>query len=149
MLSRIFPEQLSNKYRGSVIAMWVFAVITVVTVARSLIHIFAPDGGAQSIATIPLDHYSQGAAAAVILIFSLWGLSQLLIGIIYIIVLWRYQAFIPFMYLLLIIEYGMRMVLGAMKPIETTGTAPGGIGNYILVPVAVVMFVLSLRQKQS
>ena len=117
-----------------------------VTIGRSLVHMFLPDGGAQSIATIPLDSFTVDGADAVILIFALWGLSQLLIGFIYGLVLWRYQAFIPSMYLMLIIEYGMRIVLGAMKPIQTTGTAPGAIGNFIIVPTAIVMLVLSLRE---
>lgn len=106
---------------------------------------FSSDGGAQSIATIPLDSFTANSADAVILIFALWGLSQLLIGIVYGIVLWRYQALIPLMYLLMIFEYGMRIVLGEIKPIETTGTAPGAIGDYIIIPLAIIMLVLSLR----
>ncbi|MFC1960526.1 hypothetical protein ACFLYO_07440 [Chloroflexota bacterium] len=148
MIERLFPRQLNNDYLGSPIAKWVFVVLTFVTIVRSLIHMFAPDGGAQSIATIPLDGFTPEGASAVILIFALWGLSQLLIGVIYGVVLWRYQAFIPFMYLLLIVEYVMRMVLGMMKPITTTGTAPGGVGNYVIVPLAVVMLWLSLRRRE-
>ena len=104
MLKTMFPEQLTHDYRGSPIAKWFFVILTIVTLARSLVHIFAPDGGAQSIATIPLDTFTQNGAAAVVLIFALWGLSQLLMGIIYILVLWRYQALIPFMYLLMLVE---------------------------------------------
>ena len=87
MLKAMLPEQLTNAYRGRPIAKWFFVVLTIMTVARSLIHILAPDGGAQSIATIPLDTYTESGSAAVVLIFALWGLSQLLIGIIYILVL--------------------------------------------------------------
>ena len=108
---------------------------------------FAPDGGAQSIATIPLDNFTSGGAAVVVLTFSLWGLSQFLIGIIYLVVLWRYQALIPFMYLLILIEYTMRIVFGFLKPIETAGTAPGAIGNFIIVPIAVIMLFLSLKTR--
>jgi hypothetical protein len=79
------------------------------------------------------------------LIFALWGLSQLLIGIVCGVVLWRYQALIPLMYLLMIFEYGMRIVLGLIKPIETIGTAPGGIGNFFIVPLAIIMLILSIR----
>ena len=61
------------------------------------------------------------------------------------IVLLRYQTFISLMYLLMIFEYGMRIVLGEIKPIETKDTAPGAIGNYIIVPLAIIMLVLSLR----
>ena len=147
MLEKMFPKQLNNDYAGSLIARWVFVLLTAVTLVRSLIHIFSPDGGAQSIVTIPLDSFTSDGAAAVILTFSLWGLSQFLIGIIYIVVLWRYQALIPFMYLLIIIEYSMRIVLGFLKPIETAGTAPGAIGNFIIVPFTAIMLFLSLRKR--
>ena len=149
MLERLFPRQLNNDYRGSPIAKWAFFLITIVTVGRSLVHISAPDGGAQSIATIPLDTFTQNGAAAVILVFSLWGLSQLLIGMIYVVVLWRYRALLPFLYLLLIFEYSMRILLGFLKPIEISGTAPGGVGNYILVPTAIVLLFLSLRDEKK
>ncbi len=53
MLDAIFPTQGINRYRGHTLAKWVFILITFITLVRSLIHKFAPDGGAQSIATIP------------------------------------------------------------------------------------------------
>ena len=81
MLERLFPPTANNDYRGHWLALWVFVPITVVTLVRSGIHIFRADGGAQSIATIPLDTYSDPAATAVILVFALWGLSQLLLGL--------------------------------------------------------------------
>jgi len=141
---KILPKIIDNQYKGKVIAKYVFLLLTIVTVARSLVHMFSPDGGAQSIATIPLDSYTSAGAASVIMIFSLWGLSQLLMGVVYGVVFLKYKSLIPFMYVLLIIEYIMRIVIGIMKPIVTTGTAPGGIGNYILVPLCIVMLVLSL-----
>lgn len=148
MFDRIFPKDHVGTYRGSPIAKWVFYLITILTIARSLVHMFAPDGGAQSIATIPLDSYTANGADTVILIFSYWGLSQLIIGIIYVVVLLRYQTFIPFMYLLLFLEYGMRIILGSIKPIVTTGTAPGAIGNIIILPLSIIMLILSLRNNK-
>ena len=145
MLEKIFPKNITNEYRGHPVAKWVFVLITVMTIIRSLIHVLAPDGGAQSIATIPLDSYSSGGAATVILIFALWGLSQLLLGLVFVVVLWRCQALIPFMYLLLIIEYGARIILFHLKPIATSGAAPGGVGSYVVVSLAVIMFLLSVR----
>lgn len=148
MIDKMFPKQLNNDYNGHALAKWVFVLLTTVTIVRSLIHMFSSDGGAQSIATIPLNSFTQGGAAAVVLIFSMWGLSQLLIGFVFVVVLWRYKAFIPFMYLLIIIEYGMRIFLSQIKQIETVGTAPGGIANIIIVPLAIVMLFLSLRQQK-
>ena len=36
---------------------WMFGILTAVSLFRSLVHIFKHDGGAQSIASIPLDNY--------------------------------------------------------------------------------------------
>jgi len=144
-MHRLFPKVADNTYTGHPIARWVFIFMTVVTLTRSLIHMFAADGGAESIATIPLASFTDNGAAAVILAFALWGLSQLIVGLIYVVVLWRYQSLIPLMYLLMIFEYVMRIVLGELKPIEITGTAPGAVGDYIIVPLASVMLFLALR----
>lgn len=140
----LLPKIVDNQYRGVKLAQYAFLLITAVTIVRSLIHVFAPDGGAQSIATIPLSAYSAEAAATVVLMFSLWGLSQLLMGLVYLGVYLKYKSLIPMMYVLLIVEYAMRIVIGQMKPIVTTGTAPGSVGSWIMVPVCVVLLVLSL-----
>lgn len=146
---KILPAQIDNHYRGLKISQYAFFLITAVTLVRSLIHVFAPDGGSQSIATIPLDSYSAEAASTVILMFSLWGLSQLLMGIVYLGVSLKYRSLIPAMYVLVIFEYAMRIVIGQMKPILTTGTAPGSIGSWIMVPVCAVLLALSLIPAKS
>lgn len=141
---KLMPDSIDNRYRGRKLSQYAFLLITAAKIVRSLIHVFAPDGGAQSIATIPLGSYPADAAAAVILMFSLWGLSQLLMGFVYLGVYVKYKSLIPAMYVLLIFEYAMRIVVGQMKPIVTAGTAPGSIGNWIMVPVCVILLIFSL-----
>ena len=141
---KLLPDSIDNRYRGRKLSQYAFLILTAATIVRSLIHVFAPDGGAQSIATIPLGSYPADAAAAVILMFSLWGLSQLLMGFVYLGVYVKYKSLIPAMYVLLIFEYAMRIVVGQMKPIVTAGTAPGSIGNWIMVPVCVILLIFSL-----
>lgn len=145
-MGRLIPETIDNRFGGSPIAGWAFLILAIVTVLRSLAHILLPDGGAQTIATIPLDRFTENGAAAVIHLFALWGLSQLLMGLLYLVVLWRYRSLIPLMWLLVIIEYSGRLLLTFFKPFETVGTAPGAIGNYILIPLALLMLALSLRK---
>ena len=145
---KLLPVVIDNQFRGIKLSQYAFLLITAATIVRSLIHVLAPDGGAQSIATIPLESYSPQAAATVILMFSLWGLSQLLMGFVYLGVYLKYKSLIPMMYLLLTVEYAMRIVIGQMKPIVTSGTAPGSIGNWIMVPVCVVLLALSLIQSR-
>ncbi len=149
MINRILPRIVDNNYRGHKIALWFYYLITAVTIVRSLIHMLKDDGGAQSIATIPLDRYTDAGAATVILIFSYWGLSQLMFGIIQFIVSLKYKSLIPLMYLLLILEWTGRLLIGIWKPIETSGQAPGGIGNMVLPFVCLVMFFLSVYKTKK
>lgn len=149
MLQKILPPTIDNNYKGNKIALWFFYLITAVTIVRSLIHMFKHDGGAQSIATIPLDTFTEGGAAVVILIFAYWGLSQLMFGIIQVIVAFRYKSLIPLMYLMLVLEWGARFLISLYKPIETVGQAPGGIGNMVLPFVCLVMFFLSIKAQSK
>lgn len=144
-MNNLFPKALNNHYTGHPIAKWFLMAITLLTIVRSLIHMFAPDGGAESIATIPLSSFTANCAATVVLLMALWGLAQLLMSFMYVVVLWRYQELIPLMYVIVILEYAMRIFLMHIKPIHTLGTAPGYVGDYIMLPLAIVLLFFSLR----
>ncbi len=142
----VFPKTADNNYKGSKIALWVFAILALVSTVRSLIHLFAPDGGAGSIAGIDL---SKGAEN-IVFTFALWGLSQLIYAFIQLMVVFRYRTLIPLFYLILFVETIGRILVGIMKPpILLHGAPPGGIGNYIILPVVVIMFVLSIKIKNG
>ena len=144
MLQRVFPTSLDNQFPGHKIALYIFYALTALTLWRSQHHLFEHDGGAQSIATIPIDTYSSSAGETVIGIFGLWGLSQLIIGLIYLLAAIRYRALIPFLYVLFTLEYAMRLWVGANKTIETEGTAPGSMINLPFMIAGVVLFALSI-----
>ena len=146
----LFPAQIDNRYRGNKVALWFFYLVTAVTLWRSQHHLFAADGGAQSIATIPLDTYPVAASSTIVGVFALWGLSQLIIGFIYLLACIRYRALIPLMYLLGIIEYAVRaFYVGSQKPIETVGDAPGAVANIPFIIVFSVMLILSIWSKSG
>jgi hypothetical protein len=150
VFEKLFPKTIDNQYRGSAIAKWLFVVITIHAVGRSLTHIFLPDGGAQSIATIPLDAFSPSAASVIVGLFAYWGLSQLLFGLVFVLVLWRYQSLIPLMWVFMFIEYSGRLLIGGFyKPFETVGTAPGAVLNHVFPLLALVMLVLSLKEQKN
>ncbi len=140
---RVFPKQLDNSFRGNRIAVVVFALITVFTLVRSCIHIFAPDGGASTIAGI---NTSVEGGSNIISMFALWGLAQLLMGLVYVVVFFRYKSLIPFMYILIIIEYSGRVLIGIVKPLIVSHTPPGAIGDYILIPLAIMMLILCFKR---
>lgn len=144
MLNRVFPASFGNQFPGQNVALYVFYALTALTLWRSQHHLFADDGGAQSIASIPLDTYSSNAADTVVGIFGLWGVSQLIIGLIYLLAAIRYRALIPFLYLLFTLEYAMRLWVGANKTIETVETAPGSMINLPFMIAGFALFVLSI-----
>lgn len=149
VFTKLFPKQATNTFRGQKIALYAFIPLTLMLLVRSCIHLIAPDGGAQSIATIPLDTYSEGATANIIAIFSQWGLSQLLLAGVFLLVLVRYRSLIPLFYLVFILEQIGRMSVGLSKPIVTIETAPGAAGNLPLLAIALIMLVLSLIPSKS
>ena len=115
--------------------------ITLVSLVRSLLHIFLPDGGAQLIATIPLDTFTQDAQDVIIGMFALWGLAQLIGSFIFVYVLIKRPRFLLVLYMFLLIEYGGRLLIGLSKPFDTVETVPGSIGNYVFIIVSIVSLV--------
>lgn len=71
MLEKILPEHINNEFPGYKFSAYAFLAIAIMTVARSLSHMFLLDGGAGSIATIDLD---VEGAEIIVGIFAQWGL---------------------------------------------------------------------------
>jgi hypothetical protein len=127
----------------------IFFILTSITIVRSLIHIFSADGGASSIAGIPLDLFTYEASQAVIFMFAMWGISQLIIGLLYLYALFIKPNLIPLMFLSLTLEYALRLIVGQFKPILTIHTAPGAYANYIAIPLSLILFALSIKKTTS
>ena len=144
MIERLFPAAIDNTFPGKRLALWVFYAMTALTLWRSQHHVFAADGGAQSIATIPLDSYSAGASETVIGVFALWGLAQLAMAFVMLLACVRYKALIPLLWLFLFVEWAGRFAISLYKPVETLERAPGETGNMIFPFLALAMLVLSL-----
>lgn len=146
MLNNLFPAKFDNEFRGYKFSLWIFYLLTAITLWRSQHHLFSADGGAQTIATIPLDSYSTAASNAVITTFSLWGLSQLIIGLLYLMSCLRYRSMIPLFYLLAALEYFVRFAyIGVVKPMETAGTAPGATINLPFTLAFLLLLFFSLK----
>ena len=99
-LKSIFPKTIDNVLYGHKVSLWFFYLITIVSIIRSLIHMFKADGGAQSIATIPLDSFTVDGASVIVGIFAYWGLLQFMFGLLQLIIALRYKSLIPLMYLM-------------------------------------------------
>ena len=142
ILEIILPQKIDNSLKGSKLPFFVFAIYAVISTGRSLIHLLATDGGAGSIAGMDL---SVTGAKGIIFAFALWGSSQLILAMVQIIVVLRYRALVPLMYCLLIIEILLRQLVGYLKPVSFAHTPPGAIANQIILPLALLMLVMSVR----
>jgi len=143
--SRLFPV-VDKEYTGPKIPFYFLALIAIVSVIRSLIHIFAPDGGAYSIAGISVD--VQGGTN-IIALFAQWGALQLLLALFYWLVILRYRFFTPVMLGVVVIEQLFRLGAGQLKPLEIASPPPGAIGSQILLPVSLIFFLWSLLRTKS
>lgn len=146
----ILPPVITNVFPGRRLALWLFVPLMLVTLWRSQHHLLAADGGAQSIAHIPLNAYPEPAAATIVGLFALWGLSQLILAFLQLLVLLRYRSMIPLFYLLSLIEYSVRATyIPAFRPIPTTATAPGAVINVPIAAVSLGLLLLSIWPRRE
>jgi hypothetical protein len=148
MLSRIFPKQFDNHFRGNQLALWIFALITFMHTAISISSIFRPDGGAQSADGIPLDTFSPAAAQAVIGVGGLLDVAILLLCVFFILALIRYRSMIPLMYVVLVTQWVARKGVARIKPIpRMPGTATGFYVSLGIFALTVIGMILALSGK--
>jgi hypothetical protein len=144
-LEALIPSKIDNTIRGIKLPFYVFCLYAIVSTVRSCIHLFAPDGGAGSIAGMDL---SVAGADGIVFAFALWGSSQLILALIQLLVIFRYRSLVPFMYLLLAVEVLLRQLVGQMKSVNFAHKPPGAMANQFMLPLALAMLVLSLWSAQ-
>jgi len=138
--SRLFPK-IEKNYTGSKIPFYFLILIASVSTIRGLIHIFAPDGGANSIAGIDV---SVQGGVNIVAIFAQWGALQLLLALIYWLAIFRYKFLVPAMLAVVVIEQLIRIGAGLLKPLEIASPPPGAIGSAMLLPITMFVFLWSL-----
>ncbi len=147
-MKRVLPTVADNNYQGHKIAKWLLMFFVFKSFFAGSIHMFATDGGAQSIASITLDQFTPKGADSVITMFGLWGMEQFIIGLIGFIIIRRYQSLIPLMCGVYVLEYIMRGISSFYTPgLSTAHTPPGAVADYLLIPLAILMFLFSLKNK--
>lgn len=147
ILGQILPRCIDNTYRGHPAAFWLFLAILVMKTAIALGTIFNGRNAAQSADGIPLDSFGADGARAVVALFAIWGLAQLVFSVFGVLALTRYRAMIPFLFALFLVEHLARRLILMVKPIARTGTPPGLAINLALLGLMVVGLVLSLRKR--
>jgi hypothetical protein len=144
MLSQLFPRLADNRYRGSRIALWLFGAVVLMRLAIALGCIFNGYNAAASADGIPLDTFPPAAAGTIVSMFAAWGLAQVFIGVICVLVLVRYRSMVPLMFVFILLEHLARRLIFRILPVPRTGTPPGFTINLVLLGVMIIGVVLSL-----
>lgn len=149
MLNQFLPRQVDNTYRGHKLALWLFAVLALIRSVIGFNCIFIGRDVASSADGIPLDTFPPAAAQTVVFLFAMFGLSNLVIVSLCIVVLVRYRALIPFMFALLLLQHLARQLIHQAIPIPRTGTPPANVINFVLLTLVVVGLALSLWRRNK
>ncbi len=149
MLNPLLPERFDNAYRGHSAALWLLGRVLFVRMAMSVNSIFNGYLVASSADGIPLDTYTAGGARAVVSLFALLGLWQLIVCLLGVLVLIRSRTMVPLVFVLFLLQYlGGRLILRVL-PIPRSGSPPGPWINLALLAVMIVGFALSFWRPRS
>jgi hypothetical protein len=144
-IKKVFPNNPS-KFEGFRLIRLIALFVMFVMFVRSCIHLFAPDGGAQSIAGIDT---SVEGGDNIIAIFHQWGAIQLILAILLLALFFRYPGLTPLILLTLALDPILRFVAGQQMSLTTTGTPPGEALNGVALYLLLVLFLGSLWSKKT
>ena len=142
-IKRLLPNN-PTKFEGFRAVRIVTATYLLVMVVRSCIHLFAADGGAQSIAGIDT---SVEGGNNIIAIFHQWGAIQLILAVLLFVLFFRYPGFTPLILLTLALDPVMRFIAGQMLSLTSTGTPPGEALNGASFYLLALLFIASLIRR--
>jgi hypothetical protein len=145
MLERLFPARADNGFGGYRAALWLLGLFVALKLVMGLNSIFNTASVAQGADGIPLDSFPPAAARAVLTLFALTALGQLVLALTAAVALVRYRALVPLVYLALLAEQLARRFI-----VQANSVSPGGGGsgawyfNTALAAVLALGLLLSL-----
>ena len=136
----------TTAFSGFPVIRWLTVPFLVVAIARSLVHLFSADGGAQSIAGIDI---AVEGGNNIIALFHQWGAIQLILAVVLAVLFTRYPGLTPLVLLALVADPVLRDVAGQIMPVTSTTTPPGAALNAPVFVAVLVLFVASLFERKS
>jgi hypothetical protein len=140
------PPSTNADYRGPALCAGYLGLLALVTLAPALIHSFAPDGGAVSIA-----HLDVGDRRDLVIgVFRWEGATQLALGLGMLAVAARYRPLVPLFLALVIVERGLMALQGwVIAPPASGHHPPEHYGSVVVSLLTLVFLGLSLRPRKA
>jgi len=144
---RLLPESSNHEYHGVKASIWFLFLLAIITIIPACIHTFLPDGGAGVIAKLDLTHNGP----LIIKLFAWAGTTQLVWGLMTLVVAVRFRNLAPLMLLLFLVErslHAYNMWLG--KAASLGGHhPPEAYATLVMVPLIALFLFLSLTDKKA
>ena len=145
MLQRIFPNQFDNRFDGHRLALWLLGGLVALKLVMSINSILNTASVAAGADGFPLASYSVAAARAVLMLFALMSLGQLMLAVLGLVALIRYRAMVPLVYAVLLLEHVARRLIVQAYDVDRSSSAPVGFYiNIALLGLLTAGFALSL-----
>src|SRR3569832_1208502 len=111
MLSLLFTKQIDNTFRGWRLGLWLFVPVLIVRLGIGFNSAFNARETAMNADGIPLNLLGEAGANEAVALFALLGLAGFLIALLGVLVLVRYRAKVPLMYIeFLVHQLGNRVI---------------------------------------
>lgn len=149
MLDQFLPRQVDNTYRGQRLGLWILGLLVAMKLAMGLNSTFNGHEVASSADGIPLDSYGPDGARTMVAMFAIWGLGQVMLGLLGLLALVRYRALVSFLFALLLAEQVCRKAILYFLPIAKVGSPPGTVVNLVFLSLMLLGLALSLWSRRQ
>src|SRR3712207_6294019 len=139
ILDRILPARADNRFGGQRASLWLLGLYVALKLPMGVNSILDTRSVATGADGIPLDSFGPAAAREVLTLFALTSLGQLVLALIALVVLLRYRALVPLVYLVLIGEMLVRRII--VQSHALTRTADGSLGWSINIAILVLLTI--------
>ena len=145
MLDRLFPRQVDNSFEGQRPALWLLALLIALKLIVSLNSILNTASVAEGADGFPLASYGADGARAVLMLFAVGAVANLVMALFGLAVLVRWRAMVPFVYLLSLLEHaGRRLVVQGYAIERSQGMSGAAAINLAIFGLLLVGLGLSL-----
>jgi hypothetical protein len=132
MIERLLPRQADKSFEGHRAALWLLGLFIGFKLVMSVNSILNTQSVAVGADGFALDSFGSNGARAVLMLFALTALGQLMLALVALLALVRYRTLVPLVYALLILEHVARRLIVQGYAVERAATG---------VPVGTIFFV--------
>lgn len=141
MLEQLFPRYLDNQFRGHLLALWLFIPITFGKMLGGLSYLLASEVRASE----PLDSLTIEGDSGFADIVAQVGLSELSLGLVFLVVLFRYRSMIPLMYALLLVSILLEKGVMSYAYSAVVSEPSNPLFTLTIALMSIVGFIFSIR----